>query len=215
MLAVDNPLDAGYLGLDVPFERSRSLAYCGSWIERKGTALLAQALPRLLRRLPDWRLTLVGVGTGFRADAVFPADLLPRIEVVPFAERGSELRRLYQTFALVLVPSVYESFGLVTAEAMACGAAVVATPVGFAAGLRDGEEAKLLAEPTAAALCQAVEELAEDEAQRQRIARGGYRRVQALRWEDAVGAVEAAYARWRDESWSRSERALPGAAPAP
>lgn len=200
ILAVDNPLPDEYLDLPVDFERAPRIGYCGSWIPRKGVDLIEKALPPLLRGFPEWRLVLVGVGDGFRAAERFPADVLPRIEVVPFAERGTRLRDLYQSFGIVMLPSVYESFGLAAAEAMACGAALVATPVGFAAGLRDREEAMLLPEPTSQALRGAVETLIRDENLRRSVARGGYRRVQPLRWDGAIDAVETAYRAWLAET---------------
>jgi glycosyltransferase involved in cell wall biosynthesis len=199
ILAVDNPLPDEYLDLPVDFDRGPRIGYCGSWIPRKGVALIASALPPLLRDFPEWRLTLVGVGEGFRAGDHFPADVLPRIEVVPFAERGTRLRALYQSFAAVLQPSVYESFGLAGAEAMACGAALVAARTGFAAGLHDGKEAMLLPEPTPQALRDALEVLIRDKDLRRTVARGGYRRVQTLRWDGAIDTVEAAYHGWLAE----------------
>jgi len=199
ILAVDNPLADDYLGLAVDFARAPVIGCCGSWIARKGVELITSSLPPLLRAHPEWRLTLVGVGEGFRAAACFPADVLPRITVVPFAERGTTLRALYQSFAVLLLPSVYESFGLAAAEAMACGAALAATRVGFAAALRDGEEAMLLPEASPEALRKTLETLLGDEALRQSVARAGYRRVQALRWDGAVASVEAAYLGWLGE----------------
>lgn len=208
ILAVDNPLPDDYLGLPVDFERAPVIGYCGSWIPRKGVGLIESALPALLRDFPAWRLTLVGVGAGFHAEEHFPADVLPRITVVPFAERGTGLRVLYQNFSVLVLPSIYESFGLAAAEAMACGAALVATRVGFAADLRDGEEAMLLPEapPDVAqeALRGILEKLLGDEALRRSIARGGYQRVQTLRWNEAVTTVEAAYRDWLGELRSAS-----------
>lgn len=199
ILAINNPLPDEYLDLPVDFQRPPVIGYCGSWIPRKGVALIVSALPPLLRDFPDWRLTLVGVGDGFRAGEHFPADILPRIEVVPFAERGTGLRALYQSFSIVVLPSVYESFGLAGAEAMACGAALVAARTGFASGLRDGEEAMLLPEPTPQALRGALEALVRDEDLRRTVACGGYRRVQTMRWDGAIDTVEAAYLRWLAE----------------
>lgn len=199
ILAVDNPLTDDYLGLPVDFERGPVIGYCGSWLTRKGTGAIEAALPPLLRDFPRWRLTLVGVGGGFRAEEHFPADVLPRITVVPFAERSTRLRELYQSFAVLILPSIYESFGLAASEAMACGAALVATRVGFAAGLRDGEEALLLPEPTPEALRRTLERACGDEELRRSVARGGYRRVQTLCWDAAVTTVEAAYLRWLRE----------------
>ena len=199
VLAVDNPLSADYLGVPVEFHRPPVIGFCGSWLPRKGVALIESVLPPLLRAFPEWRLTLVGVGDAFRPEDHFPADVLARVEVVPYAERGSRLRALYQSFAIFVLPSIYESFGLTAAEAMACGAALVATRVGFASSLRDREEALLLPEPDPEALRDALESLVQDEDQRQAIARAGYRRVQCLRWDSAITAVEEAYLAWLAE----------------
>ena len=51
-----------------------------------------------------------------------------------------ELRELYQKMTVFLCLSSYESFGMVCSEAMACGCILISTRVGFAAGLKDGEE---------------------------------------------------------------------------
>ena len=199
VLAIDNPLPDSFLGLPVDFDRGPVIGYCGSWLPRKGAALIERDLPPLLRDFPDWRLALVGVGRDFHPAAHFPADLLPRITVVPHAERETELRRIYQGFAIAVLPSIYESFGLTGAEAMACGCALVATRVGFAAGLRHGEEAFLLPDAAPPSLYEALKATIEDADLRQRIARGGYRRVQALRWDAAVARLETAYLAWLAE----------------
>lgn len=196
VLAVENPLPDSYLGLAPGPERGPVLGYVGSWLPIKGVDLLARALPDVLREHPEWTLRLVGVGTGFRAADHFPADVLPRIETVPFADRETELKDLYRSLAVVLLPSVYESFGLAAAEAMACGAALVATRVGFAAGLRHGEEAWLLPDRSPGALQEALRALMRNPERRRALARGGHRRVQSLRWDRAVTAVETAYREW-------------------
>ncbi|MGH9363607.1 MAG: glycosyltransferase family 4 protein, partial [Thermoanaerobaculia bacterium] len=134
VLAIDNPLPDEYLSMETDLERGPVIGYCGSWLPRKGVDLIARDLPPLLREFPSWHLVLAGVGDSFEAARHFPADVLPQIEVAPFAERSNGLRTLYQRFAIAIAPSVYESFGLVAAEEMACGCALVAAPVGFAAG---------------------------------------------------------------------------------
>jgi glycosyltransferase involved in cell wall biosynthesis len=198
VLAIDNPLPDDYLGLPLDLERGPEIGFAGAWLPRKGVERMRRELPGVLRRHADWRLTLVGVGDGFRAAEHFPADLLARISVVPRAERGGELKDLYRRFAIVLVPSLYESFGLVTAEAMACGAAVVASTVGYAASLRHEGEVLLLREGEAP-LAAAVERLIGDEALRRRIAAGGFRRAQALRWDDAARRLATAYEEWHGQ----------------
>jgi glycosyltransferase involved in cell wall biosynthesis len=199
VLAIDNPLPESFLGLAVDFARGPVIGYCGSWLPRKGSALIASDLPPLLRAFPAWRLALVGVGSDFRPAEHFPADVLPRVTVIPHADRETDLRRLYQSFAISILPSIYESFGLTGAEAMACGCALVASPVGFAAGLRHGEEALLLPDSAPPHLCQALTALVQDDPLRQRVARAGYGRVQSLRWDGAIAKLEAAYEAWLGE----------------
>ena len=206
VLAIDNPLPDSYLGLESDFARGPVIGYCGSWLPRKGSALIESDLPPLLRDFPSWRLTLVGVGRDFRAAEHFPEDVLSRISVIPHADRETELRRLYQSFAIAILPSIYESFGLTAAEAMACGCALAASPVGFAAGLRHGEEALLLSTPASPHLYQTLRALIEDGEMRQRIARAAYRRVQSLRWDGAVIELETAYLAWLGEIRGGLER---------
>ena len=195
LLAIDNPLPDDFLGLKVDPQREPLIGYCGSWIPRKGVGLIARDLPPLLREFPAWRLILAGVGERFDPARHFPPDLLPRIEVAPFLER-SRLRTLYQRLAIAILPSHYESFGLVAAEAMACGCALVASRVGFAAGLRDGEEAVLLPLTASPALYGAVRRLILDEPLRRSVAMSGHRRVQGLRWRSAAARLEATYQEW-------------------
>jgi glycosyltransferase involved in cell wall biosynthesis len=199
VLAIDNPLPDSYLGLPVSFDRGPVIGYCGTWLPRKGAGLMERDLPPLLRAFPAWRLAVVGVGRDFQPAEHFPAELLPRITVVPHANRETDLRRIYQGLAIAVLPSIYESFGLTAAEAMACGCALVASPVGFAAGLRHGEEAYLLPDAASPSLYEGLKAVIEDTGLRQRIARGGHRRVQSLRWDGAVARIETAYLAWLAE----------------
>jgi len=91
----------------------------GAGEQRKNVAFLAAAMARAF---PAAEVRLVIVGRPGAAEAArFPpgTELLARVG-------DSELRRLYRTAAAVAVPSLAEGFGLVAAEAQACGAAVIA-----------------------------------------------------------------------------------------
>lgn len=210
ILALENPLPESFLGLPLALERGPEIGYCGSWLPLKGIEAIRREIPRVLRAFPDWRFTLVGVGASFRAHHHFPEDILPRIAVVPVADRERELRGLYRRFAVVIAPSLSESFGLVTAEAMACGAAVAATPVGFAASLVPDQEVVSIDPPgEPGRLADAVGRLIRDPVLRHRVATGGWRRVQELRWDHAADRLAAAYEGWTNEirrvSRSRTE----------
>jgi len=76
---------------------------------------------------------------------------------------------------------------------MACGAALVATDVGFAHTLEHNTEAMIIEPPSSPRLYEVLTTLAEENRLRRRIAKKGYNRVQGLRWNDAVSKIEVIY----------------------
>ncbi|HTU61967.1 MAG TPA: glycosyltransferase family 4 protein [Polyangiales bacterium] len=199
LLAIDNPLPDGFRGLPLQLGRPPLIVYCGSWITRKGTAAITADMPRILREFPEAKLRLIGVGEAFRAEDHFPADVLGQIEVLPFVSNKEQLRAAYAECAISIAPSAFESFGLTIAEAMACGCAVVASRTGFAASLRDGVEACLLAAPSAPHVYTQVKRLLEDPQLRDAIAAAGHARAQRLKWPSAIERLSGAYEMWLAE----------------
>jgi glycosyltransferase involved in cell wall biosynthesis len=187
VLAIENPLPQSFLGQRVDFSREQVIGYCGSWMPQKGSAAMRSDLPRLLAEFPQCRVRFIGVGNDFKPDAFFPNEILPRVEVIPFVSDRERLREMYRTLSILVMPSVYESFGLVAAESMACGCALAAPRTGFAADLRDREEFVAMHDPHSPSLYEAVREL---------LASESFRRVQSLKWEPAIEAVERAYVSW-------------------
>jgi glycosyltransferase involved in cell wall biosynthesis len=205
VLGIDNALPAEFLDRPFVAERPKVIGYCGSWLARKGAGLIVRDMAATLRTFPDWSLHLVGVGREFDPADHFPAELLPRVAVTGFVGDKIALRRLYGSWAVALMPSIYESFGLVAAEAMACGCALVANRTGFAASLVHESEALLLDSPHTPALQIAVQRLMEDETLRRRIAENGWRRVQRLSWEESIAAIESFYLRLLSEPRPRPD----------
>lgn len=197
VVAIENPLPPEYLALPVTFgDRPPVIGYCGSWIPRKGIDAIKTDLPRLLQDFPDYRLQIIGVGPDFRPEEHFPGSLSDRLEVIPYVEEKQTLKRLYQQMSVLIVPSIYESFGLTIAEAMACGCPVVASRTGFAAGLVHEREAYLLPSPISPDLYQGVRAVLQNPELRQTIAQGGYQRVQSLTWPNAIDQIEQTYQGW-------------------
>jgi D-inositol-3-phosphate glycosyltransferase len=95
--------------------------FAGAWCYRKGVDLVA----KLAAQFED-RAEFVVTGSREHADTEFPS-CLRYLDAVPPAEMPT----VYRAADVFLFPSRAESFGFVTAEAMACGLPVLTTAVGF------------------------------------------------------------------------------------
>ena len=193
VVAIENPIADEFFEQPMSQTREKLIGYCGTWLPKKGVHVLAEDVGRILKEFPDYRLLLIGVGPSFEKERYFSAEVCPRIDVVSYVESKVELRDLYWKMSIFVLPSVIESFGLALAEAMACGCAVVATKVGFAAGLRDREDAILLEKAESPDLYNAVRELILDSDLQSRLGQQAVRAVQHLRWSDAIAKLSSTY----------------------
>ncbi|HRQ38690.1 MAG TPA: glycosyltransferase family 1 protein [Chloroflexota bacterium] len=104
----------------------RYLLHVGTLQPRKNIPTLLEAFARLAE--PDLHLVLIG-GKGWLYEEIFA-----RVQALGLAERvhftgyvpDDELPLWYNGAELLVLPSVYEGFGMPAIEAMACGAPVVA-----------------------------------------------------------------------------------------
>ena len=193
VIAIENPIADVFFEPHDPLRKEKIIGYCGTWLPKKGIHILAPDISRILQAFPEYRLLLIGVGNAFKPEEYFPEIAAARIEVIPHIENKVDLRRQYERMELFVFPSVIESFGLALAEAMACGCAVVATQVGFAASLRNRIDAMLLEKAESPQLYDAVKELIARPDLRQYLAANGHRRVAHLKWGPAVRKLSDVY----------------------
>jgi D-inositol-3-phosphate glycosyltransferase len=115
--------------------------------------------------------------------------------VVFLGKRAQDTLPYYYSAADVLVmPSFYESFGMVALEAMACGAPVIASQVGGLAFLvRDGETGFTVPEGDPAALCDKLSLLLGDRELRQRMGACAAEYAQAYDWKKIAGQIVDVY----------------------
>jgi 1,4-alpha-glucan branching enzyme len=107
------------------------ILFAGRLVPQKGVDVLLRAFAVVLRRCPGIRLVIAGDGYQrlYLERLSRHLGLPPHVEFVGW-QTGPALARLYQAAEMVVVPSMYEPFGLVTLEAMACGRPVVASRIG-------------------------------------------------------------------------------------
>lgn len=127
---VDMPIQVIYNGVDThvfkPGSRKRKpdepfrLLYVGSWMARKGVDLLAP----IMRELGgDFELFYTG-GTDSEKDK---ANMPSNMHDIGRLNGDTEVAKAMQNADALLFPSRSEGFGLVAAEAMACGIPVIAS----------------------------------------------------------------------------------------
>ena len=124
-------------------------------------------------------------------------DLAMGQTVVFLGKREQDTLPYYYSAAEVLVmPSFYESFGMVALEAMACGTPVIASQVGGLAFLvRDGETGYHVPEGDPAALCDKLSLLLSDNDLRERMGKCAAEYAQGYRWEKIAAQIVSVYER--------------------
>jgi len=88
----------------------------------KGIDLILDIWPELSGRFPEYRLRVVT--QGWKVKMLLEKLELPRVEMAPFRP---DVEYYYHTSRLVLMPSMFESWGNVVPEALSCGVPVVAS----------------------------------------------------------------------------------------
>ncbi|WP_197479997.1 glycosyltransferase family 4 protein [Paenibacillus swuensis] len=174
------------------------IVFLGRLVHEKGAQYLLRAMPLLLRRCPQARLTLAGAGPyepQLRALAAELGLAAPRVRFAGFAGPAAR-RALLAGAAVVAVPSLYEPFGLVALEAMAAGRPLVACASGGLTELVEHGVDGLLAAPRSAeALAEQLAAVLGDGALAARLAAGAQRKALSCGWAEPAAEVSRLYAR--------------------
>lgn len=167
------------------------LTFVGEISPHKGLHLLLASLRHLVK-FSNRQFALQIVGQAGHADSgvaqryeqqvrALASETPVDVRWIGFVEHDS-MAAIYRASDVVCVPSIWpEPFGMVVLEALACGAAVVASPRG---GLRDaGGEAAIYVEPTEEEhLARTIADLANDPEQLRQLQVLGREHAQQNRW---------------------------------
>lgn len=162
--------------------------YVGTLQPRKNLVRVIEAYHRLLQRQPlPWDLVLAGAD-GWESSALHQlvADLKLTNRVhFPGYVADEALPALYYGARLFCFPSLFEGFGLPVLEAQAHGVPVMSA--NNSALPEIAGDAALLVDPTDVdAIADAMYQLSQDEALRQRLIAAGYENVKRFSWEKAA-----------------------------
>jgi glycosyltransferase involved in cell wall biosynthesis len=163
--------------LETPREPDRLLYVGNSDDENKGARYLLQAVA-LLKGRRNVRLTVVDRETAYVVPSVArELGIEDRVTLTGRVEKD-ELLSLYNSAQVFVSPSLYEGFGLPAAEAMACGAPLLATTAGaFPEVVEDGVSGLLVPPGDAQALADAIERLLDDSVLRAQLGQEARKRI--------------------------------------
>jgi glycogen synthase len=133
---------------DRPIAREHTVVSWGRVQYEKGFQVLARAMGTLRTRLPDVSCTIAGRGSYLpELQTQIDVEGVSNIIALPGFLSDDDLHPLVQRAGCVVIPSLYEPFGLVALEALAAGAPLIVARTGGLAELIGGTEAGLTFEP--------------------------------------------------------------------
>ncbi|WP_326525092.1 glycosyltransferase family 4 protein [Sphingomonas sp.] len=168
-----------------------AVGFLGRLVLEKGLDIFAGVIAELKRRGVNHRVLVIGDGP---ARDWFAA----RVPDAAFAgfQTGDDLGRAVASMDIFFNPSVTETFGNVTLEALAAGVPVVAARASGAVGLVDDGVTGALVEPRdVAGYADALQHLIEDGAARHAAGAAGHARAAGYQWDRINQAVIDTYLR--------------------
>ncbi|KHL26407.1 glycosyl transferase family 1 [Croceibacterium mercuriale] len=169
-----------------------AVGFLGRLVMEKGLDVFADTLAEIRQRGIAARVLVVGEGPAHG----WLAEHLPADTIFAGFQKGPDLGRAVAAMDLLLNPSITETFGNVTLEAMACGVPVVgADATGSNSLIVPGETGVLVQPGDVAGFADAVGRLVTDRQLRTRMGIAGERRSAVYGWDAINGAVVDTYAR--------------------
>lgn len=168
-----------------------AIGFLGRLVMEKGLGAFAATMAELRRRGVPHKVLVIGDGP---ARSAFE-EQLPGAAFVGF-QQGADLGRAVAAMDVLFNPSVTETFGNVTLEAMACGVPVVAArATGSTSLVADGVNGTLVQPDDVAGFADALAGYVADPAQRAAHGRAGEEKSRAYSWDAINQAVADTYLR--------------------
>ena len=195
--------------LNLP-EDHQMVLFVGRIEPLKGIDTLLQAMALVTRDFPNWqeRLCVCIIGGDPADEPSVVNDEMERLkrlrtelgigDLVVFlgAQDQDTLNVHYSAAEVVVVPSHYESFGMVALEAMACGTPVIASKVGgLAFTVQDGVTGFHVPERDPEALAAKISLILRDATLRQRLGAQATKWAQGYGWPIVANQIVALYDR--------------------
>jgi phosphatidylinositol alpha-mannosyltransferase len=164
--------------------QGNTIGFLGRFEEdRKGLPVLLDALPIISRFIPDIRVLIAGPGDSEEVLAKVDPQLRNRVEFLGKISEEDKADFLASVSLYIAPNTGGESFGIILAEAMAGGAAVVASDIpAFADVLGFGQSGALFESENSENLAKVIIDLLRDDTKRRELAKAGAVHAQRFDW---------------------------------
>jgi phosphatidylinositol alpha-mannosyltransferase len=172
-----------------------SIGFIGRFQEpRKGLMVLVDALPAIVREIPDVRVVVAGPGDSAEFLEGVPQHLRSRFSFLGRITEEEKADFLHSIGVYVAPNTGGESFGIILAEALAAGAAVVASDIpAFQALLGNGKYGELFTSEDSASLATSISTLLKDSARRDQLKSDGKVYAQYFDWDEVATRIYDVY----------------------
>jgi phosphatidylinositol alpha-mannosyltransferase len=162
--------------------------------DRKGLPVLLDALPIISRFIPDIRVLIAGPGDSEEVLEKVDPQLRNRVEFLGKISESDKTDFLASVSLYIAPNTGGESFGIILAEAMAGGAAVVASDIpAFADVLGNGEFGALFESENSESLAKVIIDLVRDDSKRKDLAAAGAVHAQRFDWSQVGEEIFEVY----------------------
>jgi phosphatidylinositol alpha-mannosyltransferase len=172
-----------------------SIGFIGRFEEpRKGLAILVAALPEIIRIIPNIRVIVAGPGDEEEFLKTVPYELHNRFTFLGRITE-SEKADFLRSIGVYVAPNTGgESFGIILAEALAAGAAVVASDIpAFSALLGDGSYGTLFESENSTSLARSIIEVLTEADKREMMRTAGKNYAQSFDWDEVAERIYDVY----------------------
>ena len=166
-----------------PLTNKRVIAV-GRYVYQKGFDLLLQAWSKIEKQIPDWELTIYGMGDRTPYESMIDSLQIDRNRCHLYGAT-EDIKHEYLSSSLFVFSSRFEGFGMVLIEAMACGLPVVSfdCPCGPKDIVSDEEDGVLVENGNISELADHMISLMEDDERRKRMSKNALKNVQRYKIE--------------------------------
>lgn len=172
-----------------------TIGFIGRFTEpRKGLAILVTALPEIIRSIPDIHIIVAGPGDSEEFLSTVPSEFHRRFSFLGRITEDEKADFLHSVGIYVAPNTGGESFGIILAEALAGGAAVVASDIpAFSALLGDGKYGSIFQSEDPHSLATTVTDILKDKVKRDQLRTAGKEYAQSFDWDVVAERIYDVY----------------------